>query len=93
MNGRSCGTGDHADAPGVSRKGLFMLGIKKALGIQALLKLLEGDVQVAQAVGDQSGAVKLIAAVSRIDVILPESHHLHAVLRAETRRYWPYRQT
>ena len=44
MNGRSCGTGDHADAPGVGRKGLFMLGIKKTLSIQALLKLLEGDV-------------------------------------------------
>ena len=84
MNGRSCGTGDHADAPWVGRKGLFMLGIKKTLGIQALLKLLEGDVQVTQAVGDQSGAVKLIATVSRIDADLAGGHYLHAVLRAET---------
>ena len=84
MDSRTCGTGDHADAPGIGRKGLFMLGIKKTLGIQALFKLLKGDVQVTQAVGGQSGAVKLIATVPRIDADLAGGHHLHAVLRAET---------
>ena len=51
--------------------------------MQFLLELFEGKLQIADAVGNQGTAVKLIRAVALIDPQRTESTDLHAILRAK----------
>ena len=60
-----------------------MRRVKQALGLQLLLELLKGDVQVAHAVGREGVAVELIRPVARKHAHAPRGDDLHAVFRSE----------
>ena len=65
------------------RQGLFMGLVEKALLIELLLQLLEGQRQISRPLRGHGVAVKLIRAVPGKDADPARHQHLHAVFRTE----------
>ena len=74
---------DDGDALRIGGQRALVRGIEQPLAAELLLELLEGDIEVADAVGGKTRAVKLIRTVARIDADAAGDDDLHAVFRAE----------
>ena len=61
-----------------------MRRVKKPLGIQLGLELLEGNLKIACPLGHDLRAIELIGAIPRIDGDPAPDRDAHAVLRAKT---------
>ena len=60
-----------------------MLRSKQALGMELLLQLLKGNMQIAHPIGHQTGAVELIGTIPGIDADAAGGDDLHTVFRAK----------
>ena len=83
MHRRSGGAGDNADDTREWWQRLFVFLGKQPLGGELCFQLLEGGIQVANAVHTHGAAIKLVSAIPRIDRNAPHGNHLHAVFRTK----------
>ena len=83
MNGGTSCRGHHSDALGIPGQRLFVSGIKKSLGVELGLELLEGHCQVSRSLRGQSVAVELVGAVPGEHGDPAPGDDLHAVFRPE----------
>lgn len=74
---------DDGDALRIGGQRALVRGIEQPLAAELLLELLEGDIEIADAVGGKTRAVKLIRTVARIDADAAGDDDLLPVFRAE----------